>query len=845
MPKSVFLFDEFRLDPARRELFKGSVLIDLPSTSLDGLIYLVQHRDRAVGRDELISAIWGRADISDNLLSQTLVRVRRALDDIPPRRGYIRTMTRFGYRWVAPTRVETTDSQTAVKTAAAPNPAPAASVPPAEPSHPEASTAQPNDAKPDTVAESVRTDASADNVSTAPSALPPPASAPRAPSRRRLAITVSIATLAMATLGTIAFLAGRSKDASQRHAPPESEINSSALVLPVEVHASSDWEWLRFGIMDLIANRLRAGGIPTLDSANVYKLVAARPELEHVSPQTDIQVPGLGGHRIYPSASLLPGSRWQVQLLSVRGAQRLTAQAEAADITEAARTATDSLLIMLGRLPPTAGRVDSPSVEQLLQSTQAALLVGRPADAELLIGRAPQSVQDEPSVQIRLAEIEIQTGKLASAHERMQQLPARLKETDSLLRARALITGAWAAVLGPNPEQATDALDQGLQIAETVNSVKDIASALEALALKEQTAGRAEQSLVDLGKARLLYQTVGDPLRVAKIDLRAGAESANIGRFTDAVAYLSHAEKTFANFGVRDLLAFARASHVLVNLALLENESALEMSAEFWPPESVSSNDRTLYFLILTRAFALEHSGFLAQADELFERIESQATGVQQTRVRRKARLGRGEVAVARGAYAKALEHLGPLLADTISDEDDIAVHSLAWHLKVKALRQDGKLTEAIAETERFAAWAASLASASEHALSGSKQVQRDARFFSDLDIATNQAAQHQFDRSLPAFAALLTQAKEQQIPERIVEVASAYIDGLIASGRLDEASSVGGIVSMWSDSDMSAAWTQARAYRALGEYRAYRAALERTHKLAGERLLPGLADGT
>ena len=72
MSHSTYRFAEFLLDPAARELRQADARISLPPKSLECLIYLVEHRDRAVGRDELISAVWGRVDVSDALLAQTL-----------------------------------------------------------------------------------------------------------------------------------------------------------------------------------------------------------------------------------------------------------------------------------------------------------------------------------------------------------------------------------------------------------------------------------------------------------------------------------------------------------------------------------------------------------------------------------------------------------------------------------------------------------------------------------------------------------------------------------------------------------------------------------------------------
>ena len=104
-----YQFDRFRLDPATRELYKDSDRIILPGSAFDCLVYLVEHSDRAVGRDELISAVWGRTDVSDTQLSQAVVRVRRALGDTGGAQTTIRTIPRFGYRWVAETRCNIAD----------------------------------------------------------------------------------------------------------------------------------------------------------------------------------------------------------------------------------------------------------------------------------------------------------------------------------------------------------------------------------------------------------------------------------------------------------------------------------------------------------------------------------------------------------------------------------------------------------------------------------------------------------------------------------------------------------------------------------------------------------------
>ena len=97
-----YRFGNFLLDPASRELTRLGKPVSLPPKSLECIVYLLQNHDRAVGRDELISAVWGRTDTSDQVVSQTLLRARKAVNDSGEEQARIRTVPRFGYQWVGP-----------------------------------------------------------------------------------------------------------------------------------------------------------------------------------------------------------------------------------------------------------------------------------------------------------------------------------------------------------------------------------------------------------------------------------------------------------------------------------------------------------------------------------------------------------------------------------------------------------------------------------------------------------------------------------------------------------------------------------------------------------------------
>src|SRR5262249_55225178 len=53
-----YLFEDYALDTARRELRRGPVLVPLEPKVFDLLVYLIDNRDRVVSKNDLLSAVW-------------------------------------------------------------------------------------------------------------------------------------------------------------------------------------------------------------------------------------------------------------------------------------------------------------------------------------------------------------------------------------------------------------------------------------------------------------------------------------------------------------------------------------------------------------------------------------------------------------------------------------------------------------------------------------------------------------------------------------------------------------------------------------------------------------------
>lgn len=94
-------FDEFELDTDAFQLCRQGEPIHVEPRALDLLHYLVQHRDRVVGKDELLDAVWGDRFVSDAALTTALRTARLAVNDNGDDQRILRTVHRRGYQFVA------------------------------------------------------------------------------------------------------------------------------------------------------------------------------------------------------------------------------------------------------------------------------------------------------------------------------------------------------------------------------------------------------------------------------------------------------------------------------------------------------------------------------------------------------------------------------------------------------------------------------------------------------------------------------------------------------------------------------------------------------------------------
>jgi len=78
---AIYRFGEFELDTASRELRRSGEAIELTIKAFSCVLYLIENRNRAVDRDELMLAVWGHVHLTESVLGQAIRHARQALSD--------------------------------------------------------------------------------------------------------------------------------------------------------------------------------------------------------------------------------------------------------------------------------------------------------------------------------------------------------------------------------------------------------------------------------------------------------------------------------------------------------------------------------------------------------------------------------------------------------------------------------------------------------------------------------------------------------------------------------------------------------------------------------------------
>jgi DNA-binding winged helix-turn-helix (wHTH) protein/TolB-like protein/Tfp pilus assembly protein PilF len=103
-PGSGLLIGDWYADPATNELRRGDEITRIEPKAMEVLMLLAQHPGRVVPREELFAAVWPGVVVGDEALTQSINKLRRALGDNARSASYIETISKRGYRLIAPVR---------------------------------------------------------------------------------------------------------------------------------------------------------------------------------------------------------------------------------------------------------------------------------------------------------------------------------------------------------------------------------------------------------------------------------------------------------------------------------------------------------------------------------------------------------------------------------------------------------------------------------------------------------------------------------------------------------------------------------------------------------------------
>lgn len=785
-----YRFGDFRLAPATRELWREGIPVAVPPRAFDCIVYLIEHRERAVGRDELIAAVWGKTDISEGMLGQTVLAMRRAVDDTGKDQQVIRTVFRFGYHWVADTeRSESDDASVTTMPVATP--------------------------------QSSASERTGDGSPIESDPYQAPRTMPSATRRRPWVIALAL----VAAIGAMAwvFVLPRSREpgvagSAQPISPKPAII---AAVLPFSISAGPGYDWMRLGLMDLVGARLRSAGLAMVPSDNIVALGKGHT----IDAQTLAQT--TGASIVIQAKVELSGSRWHVSLRTIRGREPpLVAVGDSADALEAARNAADSMARQLGfaALVEPPASVDDSAIAPLSQQIEAAILIDDIATARSLIGSLSSEQREYPEIQLRLAQIDYQSGDFDAAESRFLAVVENVpSEQDGVLHARALSNlGAIAAQRG-NPALAIRRYDDAIELLRGEAAIDALGRALLGRAMTLGSSGRYDEALQGFAEARGALERSGNVLALAVLDANLGALDLLRLRYAEAVPVFERAANRFATFRLHAAELNARAAAAELKLALLEPEAALGMLARIHELIGQVADPARQRSGALTCVQILIANGRLREAAEMLQPTLASAVEAQDRAAIAHGHALAAQLALASGDF-RAAAHESEAALPHFNDSEDARERSLTWRLHIVALIALGEHSAASASLDAF----------SKQVDSASAAPVRMYLHLAEADVAAALKATETGEKYQRAVA----EADALHIPLDLRDAVQAYAGWLLVEGRLDQASAMVERLAAWAATDYESARLRLRIQHQLGDTIRWSSTLNEVRAIAGEREL-------
>lgn len=98
-----FQLDDWLVQPSLNRLSRGSDRVQVEPKLMDVLAFLAANAGEVVSKDDITDAVWTDQFITDSVVTRAIAALRRALADDAHNPRYIETISKRGYRLIAPT----------------------------------------------------------------------------------------------------------------------------------------------------------------------------------------------------------------------------------------------------------------------------------------------------------------------------------------------------------------------------------------------------------------------------------------------------------------------------------------------------------------------------------------------------------------------------------------------------------------------------------------------------------------------------------------------------------------------------------------------------------------------
>jgi DNA-binding winged helix-turn-helix (wHTH) protein/tetratricopeptide (TPR) repeat protein len=626
---TVYRFAGCELDVARRELRRDGATVDIQPRVFELLVYLIRHRDRAVGKDEIQDAVWTGMVVTEASLTRAVMKARRAVGDDSASQAFIRTVHGHGYRFVAPL-------------APAPEPAPPAGAVPGL----DAAAAQ------------------AGQIDL-PGAKPPPAAEVRAGGQVRQRIIAALVAVA-AVAGAWLLL----------WPPFPAQEAGRVAVLPVK-NATGDpsFDWARLGLMSLGSRLIETEGeLAVVPDSQLLLAVEASGETADPldGPGADLRSRlqrGLGATHIVASQLASDGGllRLTYAVYAVDGVTRRGTMVghDATELTRGMARAVVAAVSGRKRLRGDQAVVSSdPFVNEAFARGMALSLEGRCGEARPLFQVAIDHTPEEFLPRYEYAVCARILGEQDVAAEILERLVAERRAAGAD-RALAMALNALGVVYNRTGrlDEAEAAEIEALEVARQAGDAELAGGVLTNLSIVAEDRGELAQAAELLDRAILAYRESGRDVPPGQVYSALANLAIDQGQLDTADAHLERALAAFRLVGDR-----RRTAMMVNNLGLVRRQQGRLDEAEALHLESYSMREELGDVMGMGRVRNMLATLYLArgQYEEAKDSAQEAVDIARQTRDRLfegtglshrgSAELELGEIDAAEGSFHESRE---------------------------------------------------------------------------------------------------------------------------------------------------------------------------------------------